>query len=525
MALGVAMQSSYVHGKQYGALLGNALSGLAGSAKASLLAQVSDAIADSHTALDTLRTILEAHHLYIDASNGVLAGIGAKTLHLNETAGYYRALAINMRIRAAVVPGGEANFGPMVVSTLQLAKDIEGKSSELKDMIFETSQNGHETAKSLGEEVKRLDAVLEQVGEQATQSQQQLHQLQSIAQASVDKLAMQGERLDSAFADLTVAVQFHDRLRQRVEHIQTLFEMAMALDVETQKWLCKVNHGQLADELFLLDQVKRQAREALVNLQELLENRLSISNSGSAGQGHDLQNLLSGLEYMMQVAGNEFKRSQVSSQDALELSNSFRNVSARIATHLQIVLDWKVESKLLSLNSVLIAGQLGNSGAGLRVLSKEIVKTSESLSTIVEELCAAASRINQEIETTHSLRHDIFDSALELVRTIRTHVDEALAMQDERALKKIRAGIAEAFSAMASLDTLYDGIQGLLGVMEPAQFNDAVVPADDALVSGIRSIYTMQAERNLFNLHCGALACESTVATIEESADDNIELF
>ncbi len=493
--------------------------GTANTSWDSIGGHAAQAFAGGAEALKTMNERMRGMRQELDLAGSVLDHVQRRVRGLDDVASYFRALALNMKIRASVVPGAEDQFAPMILSTHKLSSDIASKSTDLQELVHTNVLNGKQTVESLGEVCEHLEAVLNGEKSRYDEISASLLQLNNQRAAGIAQLEVQNRDLEDLFGELVISLQFHDRLRQRVEHIVQVEEYAKSQDNPALSVMLRhIDHVQITEESEALKSLGQSVGSALADLDCAMDSWMRIVAQNDDG----VLAVLGKLEDMIVLQKNEYQRSDERALAAVAQVENYGLAAQKIAEHLRVILDWKVEAKLLSMNSILIAGQLGSAGSGLRVLSKEIVATSESLATIVEELKVASDKIHLKKENDILAGTDNFRDALGAISTMKREIEWSGKSRDEALHVPIRQKMADAHRAMNCLTVLWEALEKEKAVLEPAQSIAMELPQEtmDFLVH----LYTMEDERNVLMKFCGRKSPASEQKP-DVGTDDNIELF
>lgn len=478
------------------------------------------AVAEGSSALLDLLGSMETHRNDLQTAGQVLDQVARKIKGFDNVADYFRALALNMRIRASMVPGAEGQFAPMVQSTLKLSGDIAVKSAELQELVSSNAGNGLHLVGSLDNVAKHLQDLLDSRSARESNVSEALLELLNRKMQGQARVDEQSKELERLFGELVVSLQFHDRLRQRVEHLVKTAEFgASHHDERVSQLLQRVNFAQVTEELANVLQLEQNISQALQKLDSSLEEWLA----SIVETNENMAVILGKLEATVMAYRDEYSRSEEQVSAAIAQVAFYGMAAQKIAEHLRIILDWKVEAKLLSLNSILIAGQLGSAGAGLRVLSQEIVATSDVLATIVEDLRVASEQMGVAGSSPRIHGCDSFQDALKDIAAIKGEMQATGSAKEQTIRMPLRQKMDEAKHALGCLTTLRRALEAAqVDIGNPGEQSALEIPSEVGCF--LMGLYTMESERMVLKALCGGdCGCHEQMADV--GADDNIELF
>lgn len=512
----------------------------AGSAAQSPLRKITISVTAALNDLATIQDSLTIRKVSIEKSRSILQQLNSHCEHLEKSSRYFQVLALNMRIQSASIDGGAMLFETMVASTKQLAIDIQSVGQDVLSLIHKTIVKSNNAGQHIHEQLPRISLALQKGHENFLHADQRVNELDQKVGGNVFALQDRSARLSEAISSIVVELQFHDRLRQRFEHISESFEMipwGTASEVELHEvvpFVLGLSIAQINDEISMIIQTMKNSQSAMQSIQgqilaitEMMEDRHDNSNSNTLDEFlADLLNLITQTE-------SQFNVGVKLDQDAQSNLIEFQESAIQVQEHLKTIMAWKVKSKVLSLNSIILAGQLGEAGVGLAVISQEIVRKSEELASLVESINEVALTISTENSTpvqmdalSNILRaKEYVIKMLEEVKNQKTQAQSTEYAHLHELLNYSNTEIKQLGSFLDSCKKINSRIQDLSG---PCFENEAIrtqaVVLKHPCVESIRSKYTMNEERKVFAQYIGEPFIENT-SNAESSNEADIELF
>jgi len=518
--------------------------GLQGSEGDSHLHQIEASAVAGLARLQALGERMRLHQQSLSKSRTLVAQLSQKCESLAVTAQYFQVLALNMRIQASSLPQGEELFGSMVQATKKLSSDVQKIGSEVMDLLQRSLQASDHAQDMLEQQLPRISALVERERQNLAQTQEKIARVNQTVLTSAEELQGKSALLAQAIAEIVVSLQFHDRLRQRVEHVATALEVCAQVitrdhstgcDASTVNSVLALQIAQIADEHDAIARLAQTVEQAMQMLQLQLQGILSLmARPSGSSSGDSLGDLLQGLLQSLETTQREQNVNRMVADEAMLRLRQFAEITTQVQERLETILEWKVDSKLLSINAILLAKTLGENGAGLTVISQAIVNTAEQLAKQVEAIQAVALHIDSiSAEQTATVTPiDSGELQIDALRAIVVQVREHQDLVQAGDFGKLQHSLQEAARSFAVLPTLLAGCATLQEQLQTLQTEwqdvhpeiDPTALGERVYLDSMSASYTMIEERKVFAKHIREPYNEPVVDAASAGSGD-IELF
>lgn len=457
---------------------------------------------------------------------------------LQASARLFQVLALNMRIQAATVAGGAELFDTMVTATKQLAEDIAFVEDSVA-MLIQKSLEASVRAKELLERQlpkiliskQRGSANLDTVGTQ-------LRDLRQGVSSGTRGLQEKSTRLSQGISEVVISLQFQDRTRQRIEHLVNTLQECSKLEPNLLESLLILTIAQIEDELTIIQNIEVQANKALHEMEQQLRGILSAldKQGGQNSANVDWGPLLGDLGKLVRITMEQQNIGKELEKEAWTGLERFEASTEKVQEQLKTIIAWEVKSKVLALNSIILAGQLGEGGVGLAVISQEIVRKSEELSEVVAHIGKMATSMNQHREGTrlHSPSGTNGENLLQLIQHAKIEIETYRDQMNKGAFSGLINEIQLSINSLQAVKKMANHFALAINTLEEflrlltSRTNNRVplLPelSTHSLFEKIQSHYTMAEERIIFAKCFGVGYTETSNQTAMESTGD-IELF
>lgn len=371
---------------------------------------------------------------------------------LDKIARFLRVIGLNICVECSLSPEAVELFmtnaheiRKFAAKVIEISKTIRTDTQKARDNLLASQQGINASVK----EIKELAATAGPVVQEALQGIE--HQLQTGMRAMAQAEVRSGV-ISRRMGEIVVALQFHDSMNQRIEHIhQGLREISLSPDPDNEKPSQPDGLEKIADIHALSALQADQARAVIKGLDTAyrqISQAFSAINKEITSLAGDLTSLnsLNSAASSLQEAGNDpfavlqralatlrkilaQKDSQVELIRAAGLQGS--TTIARLIDNIDMLLDFNIEIKLKSLNSIITARRLGVKGRTIAVLANELKELAGNSNSFVHKI----EKTNDSFALTISLLHgdtedeasrshssDSLDSDIEEITRVRDNL-------------------------------------------------------------------------------------------------------
>ncbi len=482
--------------------------------------------------------------------------------HLSEFKRIVRSLqmlGISTRIESARLGSDGRGFSTLADDVESLGHTIVNYSSQ----ILAKSKELFEFAFSARSKTEELHQVQQQYSSDVlgklTSNLKQLRDLSDTARTISSDIALQAEQTTSNIGDIVSSLQFHDIIRQQVEHVEESIDDMIALisekdggrdadaeeNVELVGWVADVCDLQVSQ----LDNASGRFHSAVENLRD---NLVSIGDNVSqmagsleeiSGQGRE-QRALQQIENNISIAVENMRNFTSQGEQIGMVMTSVANTVTEIGSFLADIEEVGAEIELIALNASIKAAHTGDKGKALGVLAQAVQKLSvdarrvtDSISEVLQTIAQAADTLKANAETFMDTSQ-LDEMVAELVGTITDvkALDEQI-LANSADLAKRSGKLEKEIIALNSQIVFHDQVRKELSVPRKglAEVNTQariVVPTEQDAnrpdrLKKLLERYTMEEERMI---HESALDSESKAGQSQGGQDeaeiwDNVDLF
>ncbi|MCM2285061.1 MAG: methyl-accepting chemotaxis protein [Desulfobacula sp.] len=538
------------------------LVGQTGQSASLLLGEDHDILSNTQKLADSMIQSLGQNHDAINKSidsvteiiNGLnqLAEFQANISHISK---YLNAVAFNFVVETSRTRLTDQNFSILAREIKHLADQIHEISTGIKQ-DSESARSAFASTKDLIS--KRLDQTEKLVAASKTHLQGSIDEtrgLIALSTAAIEKSNRSSLSIHSEIGNIIVAVQMHDNIRQRIEHIhQGLDDVLVLCSTETPLG----NRAYTHEERLGLACKILKVQES--QLQHIIEDLESVFHNNS-------KTFESILDEIDQFSGNLFDEKKNSSDknptsgitdslncisslkiqgdamisDVEEIAAQTLKSSRRLSGYISQVHTISKESQIKSLNAIISADKLMENGATLKVLAREM----RAMTDKIDEFTAHVDRILNAVHTSSeklysnsselkkgnsgNVSQTISDSLADISKTFETvnlHMGNIRKKGEHlKTLTRLAHNEISFFKSMAeTLGAILVRLKKIKPGLEPYKKAFSGSLEDDPY---FLNRYTMEKERNIHKKQSGRVQEKPLAAVSEENETlgDNIDLF
>lgn len=530
---------------------------------ATLLQGDDENVLDSMTRIadSTMESLEQIHHMINDSIQPIieiinqLNGLYDIQEDIKHISRYLNAVAFNFVVETSGSHMKDERFSILSGEVKKLAEQIHGISSRIKQDT-ESAHSRFSDAKSMiSMRLTELEKLTAEAKNHIQDSIGETRELMEFSVSAIEQSNSSSVLINSQIGNIIVAMQMHDNISQRIEHIKQGLEDVRTL-CSTQEPIGQRDYSgeERAGIAYhiLLVQVSQ--------LEEIISDIGAVFTENSQAFEKIVEEIDSFLKNLFSVKGKDADFDFTTGlKDSLGRINTLKNQGASMISEVERIASGSLEtseqladysrqlhtisqeSQIKALNAIIAAEKLREHGRALKVLARE-------MRVMTERIDGFTNHVNQIIESITKTSKDLNSSS----SAIKTEEEEELSQTIEHSISdisrtydmvnsnmgdirekggQIKTMTCQVVGELVFLETMIDDLQGLLiGVkelkkeFEPFQHAFSGSLANDPYFS---ERYTMEKERRIHKEGLGEKE-ESSVETVSGEDDglgDNIDLF
>jgi len=324
----------------------------------------------------------------------------------------FRAVRINIRIQCSVQLLSEDIFK-------DVTDDIDSLSETLITITKQIKKDLAAATKKLGmleRTVTRNLVDIERISLQARtiigKTYDNIRQLLTAATQMMGKADTGSQTVAQKIDDVVVAIQFHDSLSQRSDHIIHAFNDVRSLcaaDAEelqpqhlgTAYHILDLQHRQLKHIIEEISSVHERIKKSFKDMGIEVEGLNAIffdSQFQAIGPQQFLSTLYSSLQKGMYDLCNLLSSGGSLLKQINDAALDTERVAQRLMNIMGDINNMRDETRLQAVNTIIMASNLGQKGRTIQVLAKEISSLSDQTSVLVDDVEALQLSVKQKVD-------------------------------------------------------------------------------------------------------------------------------
>ena len=372
------------------------------------------------------------------------------------------------------------------------------------------------------------------------------------------------KEISDQVAEIVMAIQFHDIVRQQMEHVVHAIQDAERIcaenngDTDLPEIAGKIHRtlmvqaAQIQQVMTEIDSARKQILQSFENIEIKAANLASclseslISQNDESGQAENpFEVLICSLEDLNRLIIQAYDLKDLMSNAASEASSSI----AGLAGHTRKVQDISLDLHRKALNAIIKSAHLGRDGATFEILAQEVTSVSQESNLFADKVTGiidSVSRLADKLQDT-SLK-DVPNEITETEQQKRNAGAELQKAKDayqlfqdttsqasrasrdlEASIQKTKAFLSFLKTILSSLSVPLAEIENLIATLSPLIGDGSkTMDMDDDLqrytMESERIIHTRILDQHKTRLNDKPEADEASDDTLSEE-EDNIDLF
>ncbi len=451
-----------------------------------------------------------------------------------------RVVGLNIGIEATRFELAKEMFTVVSEEIIHLSEKVADIGNRVREDIRIALNEQEEIFNTISIGLNRLTQLSQKTSEAVESSMQQIDNFMLSCRGTFERVSERFMEVSSQVGEIVAAMQFHDSMRQRIEHISTALQTVCG-DLQKKKDKPKrmllsraslqhmhsvlfLQEVQLADVISEVNNIhlqvttafSRMGTEVTALMQDIQSSATQTCNDGSCQLDMETASteLISVLKELTQQVSDGNNLSQKIHDSVIAATK----IGNRFEIHLKTLLGISFETQIKALNAIVKSGHLNEEGRTLEVLAQAMNSLSGQTGEFVSKVEARLSRIgdfSRELareksdsrsvgfEKPHAINqlHEMLSTEVDKISRSREYMHRHIkdvSVRSETLTDGIQNTVAElaflpAFSnAMAEhLLTLTDACRIL---MPFKQDKDDVVTSQ---AEKFAESYTMERERNI----------------------------
>jgi chemotaxis regulatin CheY-phosphate phosphatase CheZ len=505
-------------------------------------------VADS--VVQTLRSSEEnirAHLGHLSSGIVHLESLSKGCAHTDKISMLLNIIALNIAVESSRSQKSNEMFEVFVQEISQLAGRIKSVSTVLSDDAQKEKKSQEAYLKILKQKLQDLSQLTNVSNKTVTASAKIIRELIENSMQSLEKAGSHSDAVSGKISEIVMAIQFHDIVRQKLEHVMAALEDIYRKDKketrETMTTAFSVLQVQKAQILGVVSEI-RKAHETIMDAFNTLDKEAQslaqcLSNAvieKDKASGADL--FSETISSMKKLTSLLVDAKDLDQQMEDAVTTAARSIK-ELARHIQIVEEINLDLHRKSLNAVIKSASLGDMGLSLEVLAQEVTKTSREL----DEFTMTVTRIIQAVsdgKDTSGQKISILDQSHALLNTAIQDISKDYTLfRENSAAARVPAEnftllLTWADSHLSFMPEFADNLENQCSKLDKILSGMSTLDTGSPEKMPDASIYTMESERITHSSVVGE-ASEPAAPETEtppkdekgdsESLGDNIDLF
>jgi methyl-accepting chemotaxis protein len=531
LKIGEALQTIYTQTNELTQKIMHTIKKIGGDSDESVVTKVADLAKGSLSALQRHQTDIPnnlRHIAHIIESLGrllILCG------WFEKLSAFLRVIAVNIGVESARSVESEELFTVVAQETKKLAENIKEITERLYDDVAQTETNQRSAHCGITDGLEHLNNLAGEGENALNTAVREIEQIMKSAMKIFEQAQFQSQEISKQVGEIVVGIQFHDSMRQRIEHmIQSFMDINRQYKEYESNWrsnnesdprlgsihsIMAVQDAQLKQIITDVETVYKNnvgAFEIIGKIVESLVENISREQDqciGSTRMEESFQNLqfaLRNLDQLLHQGRNLVKQMHATAKNASK-------ATGKLSMHMDKVHEISFEMQLKALNAIIKAAHLGEGRTQevlaqavneqsnrSRVFADKIIKSLYSITKSAQNLIDQTGADQPMDGKDYGIGGCLDDSIQEVsdaFAQIKDHSSETFDQVDalKRSISQTQKNHQFMQTLSARLTSFHLELKQMTNRLSPWKMND-----QDSAVSWMNQItdhYTMAKERSV----------------------------
>jgi|WetSurMetagenome_2_1015567.scaffolds.fasta_scaffold12084_5 methyl-accepting chemotaxis protein len=328
-----------------------------------------------------------------------------------------KMVAFNFTTESSRTESGKELFDIFVKEMRALAERVANISRKIKEEIKEITLRFAKDFDGFHNHRDKLDNTSNEARTVVSESIRRVDEVMNFSLLTLRKTEKHSQKISSMVGDVVVAIQFHDIVRQRIEHIIDAFrdiksflsEAGLPSDNENifiplgnAYSILKLQSQQVKQIISEIGRVHDQTTRAFKEIAkeiEMLTDEVNLLGSGKINDSHDnsFNQMLSSFEKLDLIVINGERLAEEISETMKQTSISVSGLAGRLS----LIEGISTELHIKSINALIMSKKLGQKGATLSILAQYVTEGSKDsdafllrVNEILKSIQVSAEKLN-----------------------------------------------------------------------------------------------------------------------------------
>ena len=498
-----------------------------------------------------------------------LGGLFSVCSALDKISQSLRVVGVNIGIEGAKSEQSQEKFSGFSTDIKSLSEKISKIAESVHDDVSSAMVALKSTCGEIASGVNRLERLAQDAGDTVDGAVRRVAEITEILFETMENTGKSSREISQRVGDIVMAIQFHDNMRQRVEHIVHAFDEVQTLlkDPDAVGKIVRPTPGKKAEAFSVLKLQAAQLAQIISEITDIYQSvvqafddiRAHVDGLGAGLSSLDAREVDGIIKCEEAVRGPmDFLKTSLKALSSLladgrGLINGMRgaavhasDVAERVALHTSEVHGISIETHMMALNAIVKSAHLGNAGRVFEILAQEVKRLSDRAMQFAGDtehslaLISSSTRALRDESSGGKARLAGEGEAKALLRTGFEEITSDYALFSENCLavqnrsKQLKTDISGVMDGLSFLPELADALtrqlkemEALMSAWEPLGTEKKELTQIE--IDQLLKHYTMAQEREIHSEMMGGAVAGAAVGEMSgvtsESATEDMVLF
>lgn len=568
LLLGQDMQNSYCDSAQLTETIEQSADILGNKTEGTLVNQIQNILNGLLDELKDCRDIITDNAANMGSSTDEITTLSQICTGLTKIGRFLNIVGMNIDVESCRSMESKNMFHGFGGEVKELAHKIVGIADRIdvdSTAVQSKRISGVSTVKTSLQELSTLSSS----GEKSVRhAMDEVERLTQFSYTTLENAATHSQAIQKQVGDIVMAIQFHDIVRQKLEHVISAFEDCKTLldqngsehDLQSMHaqiyFILKVQSAQLSQITSELNTVHNNLEQAFTRINDKTDQIMDdIVGSGmDKKEANELEHQFDSIKKALENLKELRTHGQQMAKRMMESIKETSSIISGLSQYTSQVSSININLQYKALNAIIMTSKLGEKGRTLEVLAREVrlisLNSNELMEQTVKTLKAVTEmtgnlkelNVDNADQTSDSLTLSLESTLKQITTTLKTYEEKrslsvSMAEKLGKNIQKTKKRVSFISKWAEDIRTIQTQINGILGQIQPL-----ILSMDKKILiehENMAKRYTMESERKvLLQTSVTDSSClnedkpeshsqdnHSARNQDDDDLDDNIELF
>lgn len=437
LRLGQDMQNCYSDSAQLTRTIANSANITGSNSEGSLINHIDDTVNDLLQELNSCRDTITANSEHMGSSTGELGTLSQTCTGLTRIARFLNIVGMNIDVESCRSTESKNMFQGFGGEVKELAQKIAVIAEQIQMDSKSVQSSQMAGVNDIKTALKELSILSGSAQESVSHAMNNVERLTQLSHTTLNNAAIHSNEIQEQVGGIVMGIQFHDIVRQKLEHVISAFKDCKTLLTHDQSgenlqrvqakiyFILKVQAAQLSKIRSELNTVHTNLEQAFTMISDKTDRLMSdvVGSGMGKKEEKELAREFDSIEKALERLKKLHTHGQSMSNRMMERIRETSLIISGLSQYTDQVNSINISLQYKALNAIIMTSKLGEKGRTLEVLAREVRLISMNSDELMEQIVKALKSV---AEITGNLKELNREGSAEISDTLTVSLDSTM---------------------------------------------------------------------------------------------------